>query len=177
LTNDDRAFSPRPGASPRRIGPELQSDQENKTMIRHMKTSVLLALAALTLSLTLTTGRASWAQEPKTTTEKIKDKASSAASSVKRGVTGAGEAIKNKYNQAKEHVVAMEIETRVYARLHWDKALTGTKLDLSAPRMGVIVLTGTVADAKARDKAVALTAETVGVTEVVDHLTISAPSP
>ena len=117
------------------------------------------------------------AKEPKTTTEKIKEKASRAASSVKKGVTSAGEAIKNKYNQAKEHVVAMEIETRVYARLHWDKALTGTKLDLSAARMGVIVLTGTVADAKARDKAVALTTETVGVTEVVDHLTISAPEP
>lgn len=144
-------------------------------MIRNMRTWAVFALAALML--TLTTGRASWAQEHKTTTEKIKEKASSAASSVKKGVTGAGEAIKNKFNQAKEHVVAMEIETRVYARLHWDKALTGTKLDLSAPRMGVIVLTGTVANSKARDKAVALTAETVGVTEVIDHLTVSGPEP
>ena len=31
----------------------------------------------------------------------------------------------------------MEIEARVYARLHWDKALTGAKIDLTRPAQGV----------------------------------------
>jgi osmotically-inducible protein OsmY len=145
-------------------------------MIRNMKTWATFALAAF--ALTAAAGRASLAQdEPKTTTERIKEKAGNAAGSVKKGVVGAGEAIKNKFNQAKEHVVAMEIETRVYARLHWDKALTGAKIDLSTPRKGVIVLTGTVPDAKAADKAVVLTVDTVGVTEAVNHLTVASSEP
>lgn len=143
-------------------------------MIRNAKIWAAFALAAMATP----TVRA---QEPtpepapatKTTTEKLKEKAGNAASSVKRGVGDAGAAIKNKFTQAKDHVGAMEVEARVYARLHWDKVLTGAKIDLSAPRKGVIVLTGTVPDAKAADKAVSLTSDTVGVTEAVNHLTVA----
>jgi osmotically-inducible protein OsmY len=66
----------------------------------------------------------------------------------------------------------MGIEGRVYARLHWDKNLAGSKIELAAPKPGVIALNGTVGDAKAKAKAVELTTDTVGVTEVMDNLTI-----
>ncbi len=127
--------------------------------------------------LVLASGWATWAQDtpapaPKTTTEKIKETAGSAVSSVKKGVGTASEAIKNKYIAAKDHVKAMEIEARVYARIHWDKALIGHKVDLSAPKAGTIVLSGTVVDAKAKAKALELTTDTIGVTDVVDNLTI-----
>ena len=112
--------------------------------------------------------------EPKTTTEKIKESAGNAVNSVKKGAASAGDAIKNKFHQAKGHIVAMEIEARVYSRLHWDKALTGSKIELSAPRAGTVVLTGTVPDPKAQAKAILLANETVGVTEVVDHLSVQA---
>jgi osmotically-inducible protein OsmY len=137
-------------------------------MVRTPRVGTASAVALLLLA----AGWASAQDAPKTTTEVLKEKASSAVSSVKKGVGSATDAIKNKYNAAKDHVKAMEIEARVYARLHWDKALAGHKVELSAPRAGSIVLTGTVADAKAKSKAVELTSDTVGVTEVVDHLTI-----
>jgi osmotically-inducible protein OsmY len=123
---------------------------------------------------------ASWtsaAQQDPSTIDKIKAKASGAVTSIKKGAANAGEAIKEKYAKTKDSVVAMEIEGRVYARLHWDKALVGSKIDLSAPKSGVIALTGTVTDEKGRAKAVELTKDTVGVVEVQDHLTIGpAPS-
>lgn len=114
------------------------------------------------------------AQQPATTTEKIKSKLGSAADSIKKGAISAEEAIKEKFAQAKGAVTKMEIEARVYARLHWDKNLAAAKIDLGAPKQGAISLNGTVPDAKAKAKAIELTTDTVGVTEVIDNLTVSS---
>ena len=120
---------------------------------------------------------AAWApaapqQETKTTTQTVKEKLGDAVSTIKKEAASAGEAIKDQFAKAKNAVRAMNIESRVYARLHWDKALTGAKIDLHAPKPGVIALTGTVPDAKARARAVELTNDTVGVTQVEDRLTV-----
>jgi osmotically-inducible protein OsmY len=109
---------------------------------------------------------------PKTITEKIKEKAGSAATSIKKGASNANEAIREKFEQARAGVSKMGIESRVYARLHWEKALADAKIDLGAPTEGVITLTGVVADEKARAKALELTRDTVGVTQAVDRLTV-----
>ena len=109
---------------------------------------------------------------PKTITEKIKAKAGSAVTSIKKGATNAEEAIREKFEQARAGVSKMGIEARVYARLHWEKALADAKIDLSAPSEGVIALTGVVADEKARAKALELTRDTIGVTQAVDKLTV-----
>jgi osmotically-inducible protein OsmY len=71
----------------------------------------------------------------------------------------------------------MGVEARVYGRLHWDKALYDAKIDLEARKDGVLTLRGTVPDAAARAKAVALARETVGVTEVIDQLTLGTTTP
>ena len=63
----------------------------------------------------------------------------------------------------------MEVSARVYGRLHWDKALNGSKVDIEVTEGGHTTLTGVVADAKAKAKAVELTRDTVGVTQVVDQ--------
>ena len=103
--------------------------------------------------------------------------ASDAVSSIKRrGAANAGEAIKEKFGKTKDYVRGMEIEGRVYARLHWEKALIGSKIDLASPKAGVVALNGTVSDAKAKLKAVELTRDTVGVDEVQGHLTIVVPT-
>jgi osmotically-inducible protein OsmY len=127
----------------------------------------------------LAAGWTAVAQE-KSTSEKIKEKAGAIGASIKRGALSAEEAIKRQYNLAKEAVVKMGVEGRVYARLHWDKALSDSKIELSAPKSGVIKLSGTVSDPKAKAKAVELTTDTVGVNEVVDDLTVqstAAPAP
>jgi osmotically-inducible protein OsmY len=138
----------------------------------------VLALPAVGL-LTLAVGLAAVAQDngavqEKSTTDTIKAKASELGASIKRGAKSAEEMIKERYHRAKEAVVGMGVEARVYARLHWDKALSGSKIELStvSGKAGAIKLTGTVADAKAKTKAVELTTDTVGVTEVVDNLAV-----
>jgi hyperosmotically inducible protein len=113
------------------------------------------------------------AQEPKSTTEVLKEKASSAVNAVKKGVASAEETVKEKYAAAKAAVHKMEVQHRVYARLHWDKVLNTSKFEVSMTDKGIATLTGTVADAKAKAKAVELAADTVGVTQVIDELTVN----
>ena len=116
------------------------------------------------------------AQEPKpaakTFTEKVKATAGSAVNSIKKGAASAGEAISEQYDRARSAVSKMGTEARVYARIHWEKGLATSKVELSAPKEGVIALNGTASDEKARAKAVELANDTIGVTQVIDNLKV-----
>jgi hyperosmotically inducible periplasmic protein len=148
-----------------------------------MQRSIWITLAAASmfgLAALLAVGvTRSYAQDaPKPTfTEKIKDTAASAATSIKKGAISAEEAVKEKFSQAKAGVVKMGIEARVYGRLHWDKGMVDSKIELHSPSPGVIVLTGTASSEKAKAKAAELTADTVGVTQVTNTLVVSAAAP
>ncbi len=109
--------------------------------------------------------------------EKLKDKAASAATSIKKGALSAEESVKERFAQAKAGVTKMGIEARIHARLHWDKNLTESKIELHSPSVGVIVLSGTASSEKAKAKAAELTADTVGVTQVTNNLVVSAAAP
>lgn len=65
-----------------------------------------------------------------------------------------------------------DILARVNARLRWDKQLLSSTLDLEVFADGKAILRGVVADEAAKKRAVDLTESTVGVTSVVDELTI-----
>lgn len=104
--------------------------------------------------------------------ERVGEKVDEAVGSLKRGVSNAGEAIREQYERARTSVHNMGVAGRVYGRLHWDKALATSKVEIDVQKNGVATLTGSVADAAARVKAVELTRDTVGVTSVVDRLTI-----
>lgn len=104
--------------------------------------------------------------------ERVGEKVDGAVETLKRGVSSAGEAIREQYEKARTSVHNMGVTGRVYGRLHWDKALTTAKIDVEVQKNGVAVLTGSVGDAAARAKALELTRDTVGVTNVVDRLTI-----
>lgn len=108
----------------------------------------------------------------KTTAETIREKVGGAVESVRKGAAGAGEAVRQRYASARESVSRMGVEARVYARLHWDRDLFAAAIDLTSPKNGTIVLEGNVAGEKLRSKAVTLARETLGVEEVVDHLTV-----
>jgi osmotically-inducible protein OsmY len=130
-------------------------------------------VTAAAVGILATAGWSSRAQDPqKSTTEKIKEKVEGAVDSIKKGAVSAEEYAKEKWAQAREGVTKLGMESRVYARLHWDKSLNGSKIELGSPRAGVVSLSGSVADAKAKAKAVELTRDTVGVTDVVDNLTV-----
>jgi BON domain len=119
------------------------------------------------------------AQEPKDAPKPTEPKSGgtfdSAVKSIKRGAQAAEDALKEQYAKARAAVHSMEVSARVYGRLHWDKALNSSKVDIEVTGGSHITLTGVVADAKAKAKAVELTRDTVGVTQVVDQLTITPP--
>lgn len=119
------------------------------------------------------------AQEPKDAPKATEPKSGgtfdSAVKSIRRGAQAAEDALKEQYAKARTAVHNMEVSARVYGRLHWDKALNSSKVDIEVKEGGHITLTGVVADTKAKAKAVELTRDTVGVTQVVDQLTITPP--
>lgn len=88
----------------------------------------------------------------------------------------ASDALRDRFTQARTSVNNMGIEARVYGRLHWDKALQEAMIELEVREGGVTTLRGAVRDAAAKAKAIELASDTVGVTRVVDQLSISPPA-
>jgi osmotically-inducible protein OsmY len=71
----------------------------------------------------------------------------------------------------------MEVHSRVYSRLHWDKVLNGSRIEVHMLRDGTALLQGNVSDAAARKRAVDITRDTVGVNAVIDNLNpLAAPT-
>jgi hyperosmotically inducible protein len=130
-----------------------------------------LALAATAL-LSESTARA---QEPGTA-QKVGEKLDEAGQVVKRQVGRAGDAIKDQFDRAKRSIHAMGVESRVYGRLHWDKALENATLEVAVAKDGTVTLTGSVPNLAAKAKAVQLANDTSGVTRVVDQLAIPSPA-
>ena len=73
-------------------------------------------------------------------------------------------------------VERLGVEGRVYARLHWDKALHGASVSVDVDKDGNTTLRGTVLDEKAKAKAEQLAGDTVGVQRVVNELKIQPPA-
>ena len=128
---------------------------------------IIPAVAALGL----TWAYAGRAQEP-STGQKVGEKIDGAVQDIKSGFRKAGNAAKEQFAKARTSVHNMGVESRVYGRIHWDKALNDATIELTSTEDGVITLNGTVADAKAKIKAIDLTKDTVGVTKVVDQLAV-----
>ncbi len=126
-----------------------------------------LALAAVALG---AWGWSAWAQQGS-----VGQGLDNAGRAVKRGFQSAGQAVQGTFVKARTSVHSMEVVSRIYSRLHWDKALTTTTLELEVRDGGIAIVTGVVPDASAKAKALSLTAETVGVAQVVDQITVSAP--
>ncbi len=106
------------------------------------------------------------------TGKRVGEKLDQVGRDLRGGLNKAGQEAKERFASAKTSVQNMGVESRVYGRLHWDKALNDATIELSTSQNGVVTLNGSVANAKAKAKAVELAQETVGVTEVVDQLGI-----
>lgn len=104
--------------------------------------------------------------------EKVGEALDRAGQAIRRGVGDAGEAIQHGFARTRTAVHNMGVESRVYGRLHWDKALTDSMIELDTEQNGAVTMRGVVPSAAAKVKAVTLAQETVGVTQVVDQLTI-----
>lgn len=138
--------------------------------MRKLQAFVLGAVA--TAGLFMSAG--GWAQQEGVAT-KAAEKLDEFGRAVRRGVENAGESVREGFARSRDTVQGMGILARVYGRLHWDKSLHASNLVLKAEG-GSVTLRGMVPDQAARTKAVALAADTFGVTRVIDQLTVPEPS-
>lgn len=102
--------------------------------------------------------------------EKVGEKLDQVGRGIRHEAQVVSEAVRKRFDAAKEDVQSMGVQSRVYSRIHWDRALNSSKVEVHVIRNGVVVLRGAVADQAAKDRAVALTRDTMGVTEVFDEL-------
>ena len=93
---------------------------------------------------------------------------------IDEGATTIGSKVRQTWQEIRQSTSNMGVEARVYARLHWDKALTNATLEIDVREGGVVVLRGSVADMSAKAKAVSVAQDTVGVSRVIDELGIAA---
>ncbi|WP_435017132.1 BON domain-containing protein [Tundrisphaera sp. TA3] len=107
--------------------------------------------------------------------ERVGEGLDEAGRAVRRGFQTAGQAVRGGVNSAKTSVYNMEVVNRIYSRLHWDKALATSTLEAEVRAGGIVVLSGVVPDRAAKLKALTLTADTVGVVQVVDQVAIVTP--
>jgi hyperosmotically inducible periplasmic protein len=132
-----------------------------------------IAAGLFGLSMFLGTGAAATAQE-QDTGKKVGQQLDDLGRTIKKGLKSAGDTLREQFTKARSAVHDMDVTARVYGRLHWDKCLTTSELDLEV-KDDVVTLRGAVPDAKAKVKAVELARDTVGINEVVDQLTIAVP--
>jgi BON domain len=95
---------------------------------------------------------------------------------VREGLNKTGETVRESFAKTRESVNAMGLGPRVYGRLHWDKSLNSCSLFIKVEGSRV-TLRGAVPDAATEAKALTLVAETVGVNQVIDQVTVLSPSP
>jgi hyperosmotically inducible periplasmic protein len=110
------------------------------------------------------------AQQQPGTAERIGEK-------IDRGLSQLGAELSEAWADVRRGVEKMGVEGRVYGRLHWDKALDGAKLDIGVRESNTVVLSGSVRTDVARQKAEQLARDTVGVSNVVNQLTVAPQTP
>ncbi len=105
--------------------------------------------------------------------EKAGEKLDDLGRRIKKGIDKAEDVVREGFHKTRDSVHSMNVAARVYGRLHWDKTLHSSNLNVKVEQ-GVATISGSVPTAEAKTKAALLTAETVGVTKVIDELTIPA---
>jgi hypothetical protein len=115
-----------------------------------------------------------WAQEG--VGKKLGEGLDDAGRVIKRGLQRSGEVVRESFARTKTSVQNMGIEARVFGRLHWDKDINGSPIELEVRNASVAILKGSVPSAAVKAKAVALARDTVGVTQVIDQLTVNIPT-
>jgi osmotically-inducible protein OsmY len=117
-----------------------------------------------------------WAQQPGVA-ERVGGTLDNVGRGLVRGAQEVTDAVRKRFEVVRSDVGRMGVHPRVYSRLHWDKTLYGSRIEVHMLRDGVVLLRGVVPDATAKAHAVALTRDTVDVTGVVDELEVIVPAP
>jgi hyperosmotically inducible periplasmic protein len=94
-----------------------------------------------------------------------------AEETVRDGLNKTGETVREGFAKTRDSVQGMGILSRVYGRVHWDKALHSSSILVKAEG-GSITIRGMVPDEATKAKAIDLVKDTVGVTRVIDQLSV-----
>jgi osmotically-inducible protein OsmY len=108
--------------------------------------------------------------------EQIGEKLDSFGRGIVRGAQDVTETVRKKFEVVRTDVGRMGVHPRVYSRIHWDKTLQGSRIEVHMLRDGVVLLRGTVPDAAAKAHAIELARDTIDVTGVVDELETVLPA-
>jgi osmotically-inducible protein OsmY len=108
--------------------------------------------------------------------EQIGEKLDNVGRGIVRGAQEVSDSVRKRFDVVRTEVSRMGVHSRVYSRLHWDKTLQGSRIEVHMLRDGVVLLRGTVPDAAAKAHAVELTRDTFDVTGVVDELETVVPA-
>lgn len=138
-------------------------------MRKHYGVAALMSLA-LGLAIWVGIGRA---QQDEGVAAKAGEKIDGVGRKIRQGLEKAEDAVREGFHKTRDSVHSMNVMSRVYGRLHWDKALQACTLNVKVED-SVVTLRGAVPTQAAKNKAVTLAAETVGVKKVVDELTVPA---
>lgn len=93
---------------------------------------------------------------------------------VDKGVNAVVSGLQKEWALARQSIEKMGVQGRVYGRLHWDKSLESSALEVEIRDGKVAVLKGRVPTIEAKQRAVELARDTVGVNSVMDELTLPA---
>jgi hypothetical protein len=93
--------------------------------------------------------------------------------SIDRGLDRLQGEVQEGWKALKQTVDRLGVEGRVYSRLRWDKEIATSTIDVDATDAGVVTLKGQVRSTAAKEKAVRLADDTVGVKRVVDLLAVT----
>lgn len=106
------------------------------------------------------------------TGRRIGDKVDQAIERLREGTKDVADRVREEFEEARAKVDRMGVAGRVYARLHWDKALQDVSLSVDVGKTRVTILHGTVRSEAAKTRAGQLTIDTVGVQQVVNDLQV-----
>ncbi len=91
---------------------------------------------------------------------------------IDQGLDELREDVQQAWTDVRKSVDKLSVQGRVYGRLRWDKALAKEPIEVDVQEKDIVVLTGRVPDQEARQKAIQLAKDTLGVRDVVDHLQV-----
>ena len=98
-----------------------------------------------------------------------------AEETVREELNKTGETVREGFAKTRESVQGMGIPSRVYGRLHWDKEFHSISLFVKAEG-GRVTVRGILPDDAAKARAIALVRDTVGVTQVIDQISVLSSS-
>jgi osmotically-inducible protein OsmY len=91
---------------------------------------------------------------------------------IDQGLEQLSQEVQEAWTEVRARVDRLGVQGRVYGRLRWDKAFADEPIDVSVETKDIVTLTGRVQSEAARQQAIELARNTVGVREVIDRLRV-----